>query len=72
MCAGACYWAGIGTVVYESSEVRLAELTRSNPENRTLNLSCHQVFASAQRHVAIRGPFPEFEHEIVEDQKNFW
>ncbi|WP_371746467.1 nucleoside deaminase [Aminobacter sp. SR38] len=32
MCAGACYWAGIGTVVYGLSEKRLAELTGDNPE----------------------------------------
>ncbi len=28
MCAGACYWAGIGAVVYGMSERRLAELLR--------------------------------------------
>ena len=72
MCAGACYWAGIGTVVYGLSERRLAELTGDNPENLTLDLSCHQVFAAGRRHVAIRGPFPELEEEIVNDHKDFW
>jgi tRNA(Arg) A34 adenosine deaminase TadA len=72
MCAGACYWAGIGTVVYGLSERRLAELTRNNPQNLTLDLSCHQVFATGRRHVAIRGPFPELEVEIVNDHKDFW
>ena len=72
MCAGACYWAGIGTVVYGLSERRLAEQTGDNPENLTLDLSCHTVFAAGQRQVAIRGPFPELEEEIVNDHRDFW
>lgn len=72
MCAGACYWAGIGTVVYGLTEKRLAELTGDNPENLTLDLSCHQVFAAGQRPVAVRGPFPDLEEEIVNDHKDFW
>ena len=67
MCAGACYWAGIGTVVYGLGERRLAELTGDNPANLTLDVSCHQVFAAGRRHVAIRGPFPELEEAIVRD-----
>src|SRR5262249_16662069 len=72
MCGGACYWAGIGAVVYGLSERRLAELTGGNPENLTLDLSCHQVFAAGRRQVAIRGPFPELEEEIVDGHKDFW
>lgn len=72
MCAGACYWAGIGTVVYGLSEKRLAELTGDNPENLTLDLSCHQVFAAGRRPVAIRGPFPELEEDIIAGHKDFW
>jgi len=72
MCAGACYWAGIGAVVYGLSEKRLAELTGDNPENLTLDLSCHQVFAAGRRPVVVRGPFPELEDEIVKDHKDFW
>jgi tRNA(Arg) A34 adenosine deaminase TadA len=72
MCAGACYWAGIGTVVYGLSERRLAELTGNNPENLTLDLSCQMVFAAGRRHVATRGPFPELEEEIANDHKDFW
>lgn len=72
MCAGACYWAGIGTVVYGLSERRLAQLTGDNAENLTLDLSCHQVFAAGQRPVAVRGPFPELEEEIVKDHIGFW
>ena len=72
MCAGACYWAGIGAVVYGLSEKRLAELTGDNPENLTLDLSCHQVFAAVRRHVAVRGPFPELEEEIANGHQDFW
>lgn len=72
MCAGACYWAGIGTVVYGLSEARLAKLTGDNPENLTLDLSCHQVFAAGRRAVSVRGPFPELEDEIIRDHKGFW
>jgi tRNA(Arg) A34 adenosine deaminase TadA len=72
MCAGACYWAGIGAVVYGLSEKRLAELTGDNPENLTLDLSCHQVFAAGRRHVDVRGPFADLEDEISNDHKGFW
>ena len=72
MCAGACYWAGIGALVYGLSESRLAELTGDNPENPTLDLSCRQVFAAGRRHVAVRGPFPELEQEILNGHKDFW
>ncbi len=72
MCAGACYWAGIGTVVYGLSEARLAELTGDNPENLTLDLSCHQIFAAGRRPVAVRGPFPELEEAIISDHRGFW
>lgn len=72
MCAGACYWAGIGTVVYGLSERRLAELTGDNPENLTLDLNCRQVFAAGRRPVAVRGPFPELEEEIMNGHRDFW
>ena len=72
MCAGACYWAGIGTVVYGLTERRLAELTGDNPENLTLDLSCRKVFDAGQRHVEVRGPFADLEVEIVSGHKGFW
>ncbi len=72
MCAGTCYWAGIGTVVYGLTEKRLAELTGDNPENLTLDLSCREVFAAGRRNIGIRGPFPELEDEIVNTHKDFW
>lgn len=72
MCAGAVYWAGIGTVVYGLSEKRLAELTGDNPENLTLDLDCRAVFAAGRRRVEVRGPFPELESEIVAGHRDFW
>ena len=47
-------------------------MTGDNPENLTLNLSCHQVFAAGRRNVAVRGPYLELEEEIVKDHKDFW
>lgn len=72
MCAGACYWAGIGTVVYGMTEKRLAVLTGDNPENLTLDMPCEQIFAAGQRRVETRGPFAELEDEVAEGHKNFW
>ncbi|MGI9354388.1 MAG: nucleoside deaminase, partial [Rhizobiaceae bacterium] len=72
MCAGACYWAGIGTVVYGLTEKRLAQLTGNNPENLTLDLSCHKVFAAGQRKTGVRGPFDELEEDIVAHHRDFW
>ena len=59
-------------MVYGLSEKRLAELTGDNPENLTLDLSCHQVFAAGRRRVVVRGPFPDLEAEIVADHLGFW
>jgi len=72
MCSGATYWAGIGAVVYGLSEKRLGELTGDNPENLTIDLSCRQVFAAGRRDIAVRGPFPELEQDIVKDHRDFW
>ena len=72
MCAGACYWAGLGTVVYGMTEKRLAVPTGDNPENLALDMSCEKVFAAGQRKVETRGPFAELEDEIAEGHKNFW
>ena len=72
MCAGACYWAGIGTVVHGMTEKRLAVLTGDNPENLTLDLPCETVFSVGQRHVETRGPFSEIEDEVAEGHRGFW
>lgn len=72
MCAGACYWAGIGSVVYGITEKRLHLLTGDNPENLTLDLNCKKVFDAGQRQIIIRGPFVELEEAVVEGHKDFW
>lgn len=72
MCAGATYWAGIGTLVYGLSEKRLAELTGDDPENLTMDMPCGEVFAAGQRQVTVRGPFMQLEAEIVEAHHGFW
>ncbi len=72
MCAGGTYWAGIGTVVYGLTEKRLATLTGNNPENLTMDMSCHRVFEAGQRKVQVRGPFAELEREIVAVHEGFW
>lgn len=72
MCAGGIYWSGIGRVVFGITERRLAELTGDNPENLTMDMPCHDVFAAGRRPVEVRGPFPELEAEIVKAHAGFW
>lgn len=72
MCAGALYWAGIGTLVFGLTEKRLAVLTGDNEENLTMDLPCRTVFTAGQRPVAVRGPFAELEDQIAAGHKNFW
>ena len=72
MCAGATYWAGIGTLVYGMTEKRLAQLTGSNEDNLTMDLPCRTVFEAGQRRTGVRGPFPELEDEIARSHDGFW
>jgi tRNA(Arg) A34 adenosine deaminase TadA len=72
MCAGSCYWANIGKVVYGMSEHRLLELTGSSEENPTMTMACRSVFEAGQRQVEVHGPFPELEQEIIADHLDFW
>ncbi|KAI8065665.1 zinc-binding CMP/dCMP deaminase [Gongronella butleri] len=72
MCAGSCYWANIGRVVYGMSEKRLLELTGDSDQNPTMSLPCRDVFAAGQRAVKVEGPFPELEDEIIKDHVDFW
>ena len=67
MCAGACYWAGIGRVVYGLSERRLGQITGRHPENPTLDLPCRAVFGAAQRETEVVGPLLEDEAAALHD-----
>ncbi|MFK7744505.1 MAG: nucleoside deaminase [Roseobacter sp.] len=72
MCSGTIYWAEIGAVVFGMTEKRLGELTGDDPENPTQDLECRTIFASGQRPVRVRGPYPELEAEIAAQHKSFW
>ncbi|MGC3983428.1 MAG: nucleoside deaminase [Pseudorhodoferax sp.] len=72
MCAGTVYWAGIGRVVYGAEESALLALTGDHPENPTLSLPCREVFARGQRAVAVVGPVPAVEAEMVATHAGFW
>ncbi|KAL7313183.1 hypothetical protein PS15m_006962 [Mucor circinelloides] len=72
MCAGSCYWANIGRVVYGIAEERLLQLTGNNEENPTMSMPCRKVFEAGQRPVQVEGPFPELEKEIIADHLEFW
>ena len=56
MCAGAIYWTGLRRVVFGLTEKDLREITGDHPENPTLDLPCHVVFAAGQRQVEVIGP----------------
>jgi tRNA(Arg) A34 adenosine deaminase TadA len=70
MCAGAIYFAGIGTVVYGQSEKSLKATTGNHPENPTLALPCRIVFDSGQRKTEVIGPLLEDEGSAL--QADFW
>ncbi|KQP22003.1 nucleoside deaminase [Pseudorhodoferax sp. Leaf267] len=72
MCAGTVYWAGIGRVVYGAEETALLALTGAHPENPTLSLPCREVFARGQRPVAVVGPVPEVQAEMLATHRGFW
>ncbi len=72
MCAGAIYWGHVGRVVYGISETRLLALTGDNEQNPTFDLPCREVFARGQKKIAVFGPFPELEQEIVAVHEGYW
>jgi len=72
MCAGTIYWAEIGAVVYGMPEQSLGDITGDDPENPTQNLDCRTVFASGQRNIEVRGPFPELIDRIKIQHLEFW
>ena len=72
MCAGTIYWANIGSVVYGVEETKLLALTGASEENPTMSLSSRTVFGSGQKKIAVHGPFPEIEDELIEPHRTFW
>jgi tRNA(Arg) A34 adenosine deaminase TadA len=70
MCAGAIYWAGIGRVVFGQTERGLKAMTGNSPENPTLDLPCHIVFAAGQRPTEVVGPL--LEDEAAQLQADYW
>jgi tRNA(Arg) A34 adenosine deaminase TadA len=72
MCTGTLYWANIGGLVYGAAESRLLELTGDHAKNPTMNLSSRTVLAAGQKAIAVHGPFPEIEEELVAPHRDFW
>jgi tRNA(Arg) A34 adenosine deaminase TadA len=72
MCAGTLYWANIGALVYGVAETRLLALTGSSQENPTMSLSARSVLGSGQKKIAVHGPFPEMEDELIAPHLEFW
>lgn len=72
MCAGTIYWANIGAVIYGAPETTLLTLTGDSPENPTMHLDCRTVLASGQKAIAVHGPFPELEEELIAPHRDFW
>ncbi|CDK26434.1 unnamed protein product [Kuraishia capsulata CBS 1993] len=72
MCAGSCYWANVGRVVYGLEESALLELTGDDSENMTMNMPSRKVFDSGQKAIEVLGPYEELRAEILEDHRSFW
>ena len=72
MCAGTLYWANIGRLVYGFAEAGLLALTGDHPANPTLNLPARTVLGAGQKRIAVHGPFPEIEDELLAPHRDFW
>jgi tRNA(Arg) A34 adenosine deaminase TadA len=72
MCTGTLYWANIGRVVYGASESALLALTGSHAENPTLALPCRELLARGQKAIAVIGPVPELQAELLAPHQGFW
>jgi tRNA(Arg) A34 adenosine deaminase TadA len=72
MCAGTLYWANIGTLVFGVAETTLFALTGDDPENPTMRLPARAVLSSGQKEIAVHGPFPELEEELIAPHRGFW
>lgn len=65
MCAGAIYWAGIRRVVYALASSELAKLAGEH-----LNITGHEILATAVGDVEIAGPF--LTDEALKVHEGFW
>jgi len=65
MCSGAIYWAGIGHVVYGTSESKLAEFAGDD-----FLAPCRVTFAKGKRPITVEGPI--LEEEGAPLHANFW
>ena len=72
MCAGTIYWANIGRVVYGVEEAKLKAITGAHHQNPTMDLPCRTVLGSGQKPIAVEGPFPEMEEELLTLHRTFW
>lgn len=72
MCTGGIYWANIGKIVFGITEERLLEMTGADDKNPTFHMGAERIIAAGQKEIALEGPVPEMEEEIVEVHKGFW
>ena len=69
MCAGAIFWAGVGTVVYGLSEEGLYDITGTE-SGEVLLLHCRDVFAKGLKPIKVTGPI--LEEEARQVHIGFW
>jgi tRNA(Arg) A34 adenosine deaminase TadA len=72
MCAGTCYWANIGRIVFGMTERALLAETGDHKENPTMSVSSRYVFDHGQKPVDLIGPVAEVAEEVVALQRAFW
>lgn len=72
MCTGGIYWANIGKIVFGITEERLLEMTGADDKNPTFHMGAEKIIAAGQKGIALEGPVPEMEEEIVAVHKGFW
>nr|WP_297986857.1 nucleoside deaminase [uncultured Oscillibacter sp.] len=72
MCTGGIYWANIGKIVFGITEERLLEMTGADDKNPTFHMGAEKIIAAGQKEIALEGPVPEMEEEIVAVHKGFW
>jgi tRNA(Arg) A34 adenosine deaminase TadA len=56
MCAGAIYWANVRRVVFALSQEEIRRITRANPDNMQLEITCREIFARGDHRVHVDGP----------------